>query len=113
MHAYILVRTLTSILSRKLEVCNPLLTERHIPPNFNILLCLTLLQCLVIVCLQLHQRPKYMLVLEGIIIPGERGRGKRGEERREREEESERRKKRIKRERERERDGQVNMRDGR
>ena len=67
---------LTSVLSRELEVGHPLLAEGHVPPHLDVLLGLALLQSLVVVRLQLDQRAEYVLVLVGILVAGEGGRGR-------------------------------------
>ena len=63
----------TSILARKLEVGDSLFAECHVPADLNVLLSLALFQILVVVCLQLHQRPKYVLVSVGILVAAEEG----------------------------------------
>lgn len=58
----------TSILPREAEVSNPLLTEAHLPPDSDVVLCLALLHFLVVVSLLLHKRTKDVLVLVGILV---------------------------------------------
>ena len=80
--------SLTSVPARDPEVGHSVLAEGHVPANLDVLLCLALLEGLVVVCLQLHQRTKDVLVLVGIPIAVQRGRegggrGERGGEKRE------------------------------
>ena len=67
-------KVLTAILFWEFEVRYLLLVECHAPCHSYIVLCLTLLQSLIIICLQFYQRTQYVLILIGIIISSEGGR---------------------------------------
>lgn len=51
------------------KVGDGLLVEADVPAHLDVLLRLGLLQPLVVVRLQLHQRTKHVLVLEPILVP--------------------------------------------
>ena len=61
----------TSVLPWEVEVGHPLLVQANVPPHHNVFLGLRLLHPLVIVCLQLNQGTKDVLVLVSILIAAE------------------------------------------